>query len=322
MTFCGRLKTIGREVLYRVASVTGDFFSGVGTLAATMSGLTFATSFMVDNDVSVSYAASGQLNSYAKIDLSLQSGVNTTKSDIYIPFNKTVTENGQYKFNVNEYVSPELLRLFAVIACSTGLLCRLIGLQINQWLRLQKDKRELSELALDSYRLRERAYFLLANVMQSISLTIGIASLTFLIYQLSKLKDYHYLYTVPSESQHRINNSNYSYPVELYKLNYNFAHPYSQNINLPKHTFGNTSLIQLLLNSYINADVTTYYGAGIEVQNNSQSTAWIYLPLLLSLFMFQAGNVLDDYSQEYRIKRILDAERNKDFDDLSGYPKL
>ncbi len=285
-------------------SVVADSISAVGTLASSVSGFVFATSFVVDNDVAVSYFVQGSLDAYGKIAMSLTTPINQMNDGFAQGLNEQREFAGEQGFNLTDYLNPDNLRLFAYVTFVGGVALRGLGANMHLWLRARKDQAQFNHLELAMPSWLEHGYQTTGSFIQSIAIVTGSASISGVFYHFMEVGDFKYQYTMPLVGEQYLNETDYQGPLKHHtiKLFYNdeiqrdFAAVQDLGFNIPA-----TSII---LNPAINATLDFIYGAGVYIANQGSTSAITLIPLVGAPLIYQGSRFFNNKIENLRLERI------------------
>jgi hypothetical protein len=280
----------------------------LGSLACVAGGVAFSLSYEMDETVTGSYYASGNITGNVTFH-----GV-APKFDNYtfnttVPFTHYLQQDGGLTYSLTELVLPETVRTTSAILSASGTALRLLGANLRTWQQGRYDSQFLEErfrVKAIGPTAREYLYANAQSLSSSLSfMTMGSAVSAAAI-QWSGLLNYKPKITFPHSSDLHITSEHDTGPVtnEQIPLQYDLA-PQNESIDLPIIHVPVEVDVQVAAQAVAN----TTYGGGVFFQSQSKGDFPVEAPAIIGASAYLAGNFFAVKARRLRSERLIEAER-------------
>lgn len=300
MSWTDTLWSVGAYAYNTATNAVSKSFETLGNIACMLGGASLSAAYVVDESLSASYYATGNLTGSAHINITAIKFQKSVLEDM--PFGAYRESSGSFSYVGNDFLEPSTLQAFGTILIGAGVVSKTIGANIRLWREAKLSQTTAKEIMLaepETPGLKEYAF----NSAQAISASLCIASMshtiTASVFQFSPLINHQYQFTYPSQSAHHINYGNYRGPVRPIQIPFHYV----IDKNGTAEIYG--IKLKLLEQILLSGNITGFYGAGVYFTPHNLQQPLLIPAAVTTGLSFLASSFFGDRARKLRDQQLL-----------------
>lgn len=288
---------------YAVDSVIGaaaNTLNVVGSLACMIGGAGFASASGINETFTGAYYGNGTISGLVHLDVYFPQYTYTYKEDL--PFQYSYEKDGSTDYQFQNYLQPDNLRAVSMLCVGVGMLCRLVGANLDLWQQHQMDKRfyaDQRKFFLKNPSSKEFMYVSASAIIGSFAYASLANAVIGGVIDYSGWMGSSQSFTYPANSTTYIASQHYSGPVNAVHIPLNYLIAKNVTVNLP--VIGELKVDEKV---ELEANATALYGAGVFAVSHSTPDYPIAVPLTVGSLAYLGSAFFANSAKRLRDERI------------------